>query len=91
MDCAPFPRAYLIAFVHCRNRILGLWSKDVSRILPLADCGITETPSQNESPRASLIRQIYEFLDQSVSCVTFDFVLSCTFTADASSSKNINK
>ncbi|XP_061972112.1 lysine-specific histone demethylase 1 homolog 3-like isoform X2 [Populus nigra] len=52
-------------YLECRNRILGLWSKDVSRILPLADCGITETPSQNESPRASLIRQIYEFLDQS--------------------------
>ncbi|KAJ6928269.1 LOW QUALITY PROTEIN: lysine-specific histone demethylase 1 [Populus alba x Populus x berolinensis] len=52
-------------YLECRNRILGLWSKDVSRILPLADCGITETPSQNESPRASLTRQIYEFLDQS--------------------------
>ncbi|CAK7346267.1 unnamed protein product [Dovyalis caffra] len=52
-------------YLECRNRILGLWSKDISRILPPADCGIIETPSHDESPRASLIRQIYAFLDQS--------------------------
>ncbi|KAJ6736349.1 LYSINE-SPECIFIC HISTONE DEMETHYLASE 1-like protein 3 [Salix viminalis] len=52
-------------YLECRNRILGLWSKDISRILALADCGIAETPSQDESPHASLIRQIYVFLDQS--------------------------
>uniref|UniRef100_A0A6N2LD61 SWIRM domain-containing protein n=1 Tax=Salix viminalis TaxID=40686 RepID=A0A6N2LD61_SALVM len=51
-------------YLECRNRILGLWSKDISRILALADCGIAETPSQDESPHASLIRQIYVFLDQ---------------------------
>jgi hypothetical protein len=81
MDCAPLPIAYSSALVCSRNRILCLWSKDISRILPLADCGVTETPSQDESPQASLIRQIYGFLDQSVSNATFDFVLSCTFTA----------
>ncbi|KAJ6731019.1 FLAVIN MONOAMINE OXIDASE [Salix viminalis] len=52
-------------YLECRNRILCLWSKDISRILPLADCGVTKTPSQDESPQASLIRQIYGFLDQS--------------------------
>ncbi|KAJ6399561.1 hypothetical protein OIU77_020173 [Salix suchowensis] len=52
-------------YLECRNRILGLWSKDISRILALADCGIAERPSQDESPHASLIRQIYVFLDQS--------------------------
>ena len=53
--------------VQCRNQILGLWNKDVSRILPLSDCGVTESAYANESPRASLIREIYTFLDQSVS------------------------
>ncbi|KAK8357364.1 hypothetical protein V6Z12_A05G414500 [Gossypium hirsutum] len=46
------------------NHILGLWSKDVNRILPLAECGVTDTPSEGEPPRASLIREIYAFLDQ---------------------------
>ncbi|KAF2310058.1 hypothetical protein GH714_006368 [Hevea brasiliensis] len=52
-------------YLECRNQILGLWSKDVSRILPLADCGVTDTPSEEESSHASLIREIYAFLDQS--------------------------
>ncbi|GAV76337.1 Amino_oxidase domain-containing protein/SWIRM domain-containing protein, partial [Cephalotus follicularis] len=52
-------------YLECRNHILGLWSKDVSRILPLSDCGISDTPHEDESPHASLIRQIYIFLDQS--------------------------
>ncbi|KAF2324655.1 hypothetical protein GH714_015946 [Hevea brasiliensis] len=55
----------LQAYLECRNQILGLWSKDVTRILPLADCGVTDTPSEEESSRASLIREIYAFLDQS--------------------------
>ncbi|OAY51110.2 hypothetical protein MANES_05G151700v8 [Manihot esculenta] len=55
----------LQAYLECRNHILGLWSKDVTRILPLADCGVTDTPSEEESSRASLIRDVYAFLDQS--------------------------
>ncbi|KAF4348868.1 hypothetical protein G4B88_027481 [Cannabis sativa] len=51
-------------YLECRNQILDLWSKDVSRLLPLSDCGVTETASSNESSRASLIRKIYVFLDQ---------------------------
>lgn len=59
-----------ILLVQCRNHILGLWSKDVTRILPLADCGVTDTPPEEESSRASLIRDVYAFLDQSVSLFT---------------------
>lgn len=51
----------------CRNQILNLWSKDVSRILPLADCGVSGSPFEDEPLRAPLIREIYAFLDQSVS------------------------
>ncbi|PON51978.1 Histone lysine-specific demethylase [Parasponia andersonii] len=58
-------RGGLQDYLECRNQILGLWSKDVSRILPLSDCGVTETASANESPCASLIREIYAFLDRS--------------------------
>lgn len=53
--------------VACRNRILSLWSKDVSRILPLADCGVSDTPFEDEPSHATLIREIYAFLDHSVS------------------------
>ncbi|XP_050213868.1 lysine-specific histone demethylase 1 homolog 3 isoform X2 [Mercurialis annua] len=52
-------------YLECRNQILSLWSKDISRILPLTDCGVTDSPSENESSRTSLIREIYAFLDQS--------------------------
>ncbi|KAJ4964805.1 hypothetical protein NE237_016654 [Protea cynaroides] len=58
-------RGGLQEYLECRNLILGLWSKDMSRILLLIDCGITEIPSKDETPRASLIREIYSFLDQS--------------------------
>uniref|UniRef100_A0A2P2KG73 SWIRM domain-containing protein n=1 Tax=Rhizophora mucronata TaxID=61149 RepID=A0A2P2KG73_RHIMU len=51
-------------YLECRNHILGLWSKNVGHILPLTDCGVTDTPSKDEIPRASLIREIYTFLDQ---------------------------
>ncbi|KAJ7957832.1 Lysine-specific histone demethylase 1-1-like protein [Quillaja saponaria] len=54
----------LQGYLECRNQILRLWSKDVTRILPLADCGVTEIPSEDEPPRASLIREVYSFLDQ---------------------------
>ncbi|XP_039064295.1 lysine-specific histone demethylase 1 homolog 3-like isoform X2 [Hibiscus syriacus] len=51
-------------YLECRNHILGLWSKDVNRILPLVECGVSDSPSEGEPPRASLIREIYAFLDQ---------------------------
>ncbi|XP_059636705.1 lysine-specific histone demethylase 1 homolog 3 [Cornus florida] len=50
-------------YIECRNQILSLWSKDVSRILPITDCGVTATPSAYEPPHASLLREIYAFLD----------------------------
>ncbi|XP_021759847.1 lysine-specific histone demethylase 1 homolog 3-like [Chenopodium quinoa] len=52
-------------YLECRNKILSLWNKDVTRVLPLADCGIAATPSDDEPQRASLLRDIYLFLDQS--------------------------
>ncbi|KAL3514734.1 hypothetical protein ACH5RR_027451 [Cinchona calisaya] len=51
-------------YLECRNNILSLWNKDVSRILPLSDCGVSDTPLVDESPCASLVRDIYTFLDQ---------------------------
>ncbi|MBA0648183.1 hypothetical protein Goklo_015952, partial [Gossypium klotzschianum] len=57
-------RGGLQEYLECRNHILGLWSKDVNRILPLVDCGVSDTPSEGEPSRASLIREIYAFLDQ---------------------------
>ncbi|XP_039069116.1 lysine-specific histone demethylase 1 homolog 3-like isoform X2 [Hibiscus syriacus] len=57
-------RGGLQEYLEFRNHILGLWSKDVNRILPLVDCGVSDTPSEGESPRASLLREIYAFLDQ---------------------------
>ncbi|KAK4768686.1 hypothetical protein SAY87_003827 [Trapa incisa] len=52
-------------YLECRNRILSLWNRDISRILSLTDCGVTDILLEDESPRASLIREIYTFLDQS--------------------------
>ncbi|XP_057533857.1 lysine-specific histone demethylase 1 homolog 3 [Amaranthus tricolor] len=52
-------------YLECRNKILSLWNKDVTRVLPLTDCGISATPADNEPPHASLMRDIYSFLDQS--------------------------
>ncbi|KAM3710768.1 hypothetical protein ACJW31_01G056100 [Castanea mollissima] len=52
-------------YLERRNRILSLWSKDVSRILPLADCGVSDTPFEDEPSHATLIREIYAFLDHS--------------------------
>ncbi|KAF7829604.1 lysine-specific histone demethylase 1-like protein 3 isoform X1 [Senna tora] len=51
-------------YLDCRNQILSIWSKDVTRILPLSDCGVSDTPCEDESPRSSLIREVYAFLDQ---------------------------
>ena len=36
-------------------------------ILSLKDCGVSDTASKDELPGDSLIREIYTFLDQSVS------------------------
>ncbi|KAK1303335.1 hypothetical protein QJS10_CPB11g00878 [Acorus calamus] len=52
-------------YLECRNLILGLWSKDIGHILHLEDCGVTEAPLEDESPRESLIREIFVFLDHS--------------------------
>ncbi|KAF5955742.1 hypothetical protein HYC85_008598 [Camellia sinensis] len=52
-------------YLQCRNEILGLWSKDVSRVLPLTECGVTASPSVDEPPRSSLVRDVYAFLDKS--------------------------
>lgn len=57
----------LLCFCGCRNRILSLWKKDLSRILPLSECGMPDTPSVHGSPNASLVRDVYTFLDQCVS------------------------
>ncbi|XP_022759701.1 lysine-specific histone demethylase 1 homolog 3-like isoform X2 [Durio zibethinus] len=57
-------RGGLQEYLECRNHILALWSKDVTRILPLVDCGVSDIPSENDPPCASLIRDIYAFLDQ---------------------------
>ncbi|XP_010530295.1 PREDICTED: lysine-specific histone demethylase 1 homolog 3 [Tarenaya hassleriana] len=51
-------------YLNRRNFILGLWSKNVSRILPVTMCGVAGDPSESESPSASLIREVYKFLDQ---------------------------
>ncbi|OVA12600.1 Amine oxidase [Macleaya cordata] len=56
-------RGGLQEYLECRNLILGLWSKDMSRILPLLECGVSDAPSGEELPRISLIREIYAFLD----------------------------
>uniref|UniRef100_A0A5B7ARR0 SWIRM domain-containing protein n=1 Tax=Davidia involucrata TaxID=16924 RepID=A0A5B7ARR0_DAVIN len=58
-------RGGLQEYLECRNHILGLWSKNVSRILPLTDCGVTAIPLVDEPLRANLVREIYAFLDQS--------------------------
>uniref|UniRef100_A0A7N0UY71 SWIRM domain-containing protein n=1 Tax=Kalanchoe fedtschenkoi TaxID=63787 RepID=A0A7N0UY71_KALFE len=52
-------------YLECRNHILGLWSKDISRILLLSDCGVTDAPSKDEHLLAPLIREVYAFLDRS--------------------------
>jgi monoamine oxidase len=56
-------RGGLQEYLECRNSILWLWGKDVRRILPLSDCGVSSTPLPDESPRDALIRDVYKFLD----------------------------
>ncbi|KAK4429336.1 Lysine-specific histone demethylase 13 [Sesamum alatum] len=50
-------------YLECRNHILSVWNKDVSRMLPLSDFGVSDAPALGESLRASLIRDIFTFLD----------------------------
>lgn len=50
-------------YLDCRNLILGLWSRDVNHILHLEDCGISDAPHADESQQASLLREIFLFLD----------------------------
>ncbi|KAK2978618.1 hypothetical protein RJ640_020928 [Escallonia rubra] len=57
-------------YLECRDHILGLWNKDVRRILPLADCGVSDTPSVDEPMSASLVRDVYAFLDH-CGCINF--------------------
>lgn len=49
-------------YLRCRNSILGLWSKNVSRILPVTECVVGL--SESEFTSACLIREVYKFLDQ---------------------------
>ncbi|KAL6641369.1 hypothetical protein ACP70R_019550 [Stipagrostis hirtigluma subsp. patula] len=51
-------------YLECRNVILSHWSKDVKHLLGLAECGVSDVPLKDESPRQALIRQVYLFLDQ---------------------------
>ncbi|CAA2953124.1 lysine-specific histone demethylase 1 homolog 3 [Olea europaea subsp. europaea] len=57
-------------YLDCRNHILSVWNKDISRILPLEDFGVSNTPFMDEHPRTTLIRDIYTFLDQR-GCINF--------------------
>lgn len=50
--------------------MLGLWEKDVQHLLMMTDCGISEEASEGEPARASLVREIYRFLDYHVSVVS---------------------
>ncbi|KAG0572419.1 hypothetical protein KC19_VG093600 [Ceratodon purpureus] len=56
-------RGGLQEYLECRNLVLGLWEKDVQHLLMVTDCGVSEEASEEESARASLIREIYRFLD----------------------------
>ncbi|KAF7092217.1 hypothetical protein CFC21_094724 [Triticum aestivum] len=51
-------------YLECRNMILSCWNKDVKHLLDLADCGLSNAPMEDDSPRQTLIRDVYCFLDQ---------------------------
>ncbi|CAI9753401.1 unnamed protein product [Fraxinus pennsylvanica] len=57
-------------YLECRNHILSVWNKDVSRILPLEDFGVSDIPLMDEHPRTTLIRDVYTFLNQR-GCINF--------------------
>jgi len=50
--------------------VLGLWEKDVQHLLMVTDCGVSEEAFGEEPARASLVREIYRFLDYHVSLVS---------------------
>lgn len=50
--------------------MLGMWEKDVQHLLMVTDCGVSEEASGEEPPRASLVREIYRFLDYHVSAAS---------------------
>lgn len=50
-----------------RNIVLGLWEKDVQHLLMVTDCGVSEEAYGEEPARASLVRDIFRFLDYHVS------------------------
>jgi hypothetical protein len=51
--------------------ILSCWNKDVKHILDLADCGLSNVPLEDDLQRQTLIRDVYLFLDQNVSCMAY--------------------
>ncbi|KAL6493054.1 hypothetical protein OROGR_032813 [Orobanche gracilis] len=53
-------------YLECRNHILSIWNKDVSRILLPVDFDLSEAPLVGESKRASMLRDIFTFLDHCV-------------------------
>lgn len=57
-------RGGLQEYLECRNMILSRWCKDVKHILDLAECGVSDVCLDDESPRQTLIRDVYLFLDQ---------------------------
>jgi hypothetical protein len=54
-----------------RNLVLGLWERNVKHLLMVTDCGVLSSPTNDEPPRASLIREIHKFLDYHVRCPSF--------------------
>jgi hypothetical protein len=59
-------------FIPSRNMILSCWNKDVKHLLDLADCGLSNVPLKDDDlPRQTLIRDVYFFLDQNVSCIAY--------------------
>jgi hypothetical protein len=56
-------RGGLQEYLECRNLVLGLWERNVKHLLMVTDCGVLSSPTNDEPPRASLIREIHKFLD----------------------------
>lgn len=56
-------RGGLQEYLECRNLILGLWERDVRHSLCITDCGISSAASFDDTPRESLLRDIYDFLN----------------------------
>ncbi|KAI5071998.1 hypothetical protein GOP47_0012104 [Adiantum capillus-veneris] len=56
-------RGGLQEYLECRNLILGLWERDVRHNLCVTDCGLSSVASLEETPRESLLRDIYDFLN----------------------------